>query len=102
LLPSWPLSDRELSITRRPKPLECFADLRFDEAFDLSRWIRHLPALAQLSRSISRLGESTRASIDTPKTIKTTPINPVHRTPLPGPVNANELDEVGVAGGVED
>jgi hypothetical protein len=51
---------------------------------------------------ISRRGESTRASIETPKTIKTTPINPVHRTPLPGPVNANELDEAAVGGDVED
>jgi hypothetical protein len=51
---------------------------------------------------ISRREESTRASIETPKTIKTTPINPVHRTPLPGPVNANELDEAAVGGDVED
>jgi hypothetical protein len=55
-----------------------------------------------LRRRISRRGESTRVSIKTPKTIRTRPINPVHRTPFPGPVNANELDEAGVAGAVDD
>jgi hypothetical protein len=39
--------------------------------------------------------------MEIPNTIRTTPIAPIHATPQPGPVNANELADA-VAGDVDD